>query len=441
MKSKPLPKTVGHHFSDILICKQRAWLHYHGDHKQKLPPPSPLRALMQEGLQIEKNIYDTRYPEGVLIPGILSASPEARAEATKTAMQRGEKAILQGYIQTEQGEGTPDVMELIGPDPTNQIGFSYRLGEIKRSESLKTAHIFQLSWYSELLKNSYNMNQNKGFFILGKNSNQTTNIDLSLYQADYQKTKTDLFHLRDSHLEPGPHLIQYCISCDWRGICMPQLKSQNHLSLIPGISISQTENLKEQNYHTWQDLLSVDDNFLSHLGLGNHEIAICRKGMSNLQNGLPPLRQFLNDEILNQAIVVSITYSQIPQKRKSQQSLKISSIHFENQHNIDSILVHHHNDIPSADLSPLISAKNLIFYSKMDLAVLKSIENNFPFTIKATHVNLVDILSSYVHYPFTSIELENLYEHIANYKNINPLQGANRVKAIREVLNWVRSSI
>ena len=199
------PKTVGHHFSDLLICRQKAWLHYHGDHSQKMPPPAHLRARQQEGQQIEELVYKNRYPYGLRIPGYREADLSVRKQLTQDAILHGEPIILQGYVATDQGEGTLDVMELVGPNPNSSLGFSYRVGEIKRSETLKTAHILQVSWYTELLERAYGQKVSEGFFILGAKGDQILVENLADYKADYDAQKEELFKLRDSKSDPGPH--------------------------------------------------------------------------------------------------------------------------------------------------------------------------------------------------------------------------------------------
>jgi hypothetical protein len=131
----PAPRRIaGHHFSDLLICPQRAWLAYHGDDGARLPDPAPLRSLQQAGKEHEAEMYERLYPDPVRIPERLPA--DERAAHTGRAIQSGAGVILQGYVQTADGLGVIDVLQREQADGASSGGPVYRVGEIKQSACL-----------------------------------------------------------------------------------------------------------------------------------------------------------------------------------------------------------------------------------------------------------------------------------------------------------------
>jgi CRISPR/Cas system-associated exonuclease Cas4 (RecB family) len=438
MPAAPIPRTVGHHFSDLLICRQKAWLHYHGDNHKKMKPPAHLRARQQEGHQIEELVYQSRYPNGVRIPGF-GRLAEERLTLTLDAMRQGTPVILQGYIQSDLGEGTLDVMECLGPDQTSSLGYAYRVGEIKRSETLKTAHILQVSWYTELLEQVCGQQVREGLFILGRESGQILVESLEDHRQNYIAQKADLFNLRDSGADPGPHLIPACLTCDWRGVCMERMIAEKHLSLAPALSRSQAEILRSQGYSTWYALAHAPDACLFAAGMGELEIDIMRNGVEALFRGYPPLRQLLRGDIFDDALVVSLEFSDLREQRREDDPLQPIAVHFEDGGGVQMIPVSYAPDgFARADLTPLTNGKKLVLFGGTDIGPIVSLYRQ-QFGTRPQITNLIDFIEDYVHSPLTGLELDTLVRYILG--QVEHPRGQARVPAIRRVLDWIRSSL
>src|SRR6185436_12984705 len=102
--------TSGHHFGALLQCQHRAWSDYFLDTTLKMPPPSFLVALQNDGIEHESEICDRLYPEAVKIPDRIPV--EERRHRTLKAMRGGAPAILQAYLSEDAGLGIADVLEL-----------------------------------------------------------------------------------------------------------------------------------------------------------------------------------------------------------------------------------------------------------------------------------------------------------------------------------------
>jgi len=440
MPNKPIP-TVGHHFSDILICKQKAWLHYHGDSRLKMKPPARLRAMQVEGQHLEAQIYETRYAGAVKIPGIGTKS-NIRSDKTIDAMRKGEPAILQGFVETSLGNGTIDVMERIGKDPGSTVGYSYRVGEIKRSEKLMTAHIMQVSWYTELLEQAFGQKTREAFFFLGGKDDQVHYENLENYRTDYQATKKALFELRDKEEGPGPHLMPACQTCDWRGLCMPQLLTENHPSLLPDLTQNHVMVLKSMGVKQWQDLDTVSDGALTDLGFNTFSIALIRKGRENLGNSYAVLRNNFRAELFDDAAYVSLEFEELRARHRQEDDghLRPIRIHWTDGENIHSEEIRY--DIQGnsqVDLMSLSRKSMLVLYGGADLGAFARIYRQNCQGIMPRLFDLLRFIETHVHVPFVGLELPYVLKHITHKEE--KTEGAQRVAAIRVTAEWIARSL
>lgn len=434
-----LPPTVGHHFSDILICKQKAWLHYHGNPREKLRPPVNLRVLQVEGQRLETEVYASRYEGAFKIPGI-GTKPHIRSVKTKEAMQRGEPIILQGYVETPHGNGTIDVMELVGPDSQSCVGYAYRVGEIKRSQNLMTSHIMQVSWYTELLEQAYGQTVTEGFFLLGAHNNQSHVETLEDYASDYQILKTSLFELRDTPTAPGPHLIPACASCDWRGVCMPTLVHSDHLSLLAVFTPVQVASLKSFGCTKWQDIQSISDQTFSEIGLTPFEIELVRNNFENVSNGLAALRNQFRKDLFDGAVAVSFDFQNLSPSRMDKTDLLPISVYWYQGSKLRTAKIQYDaNGIGRTGIKELLANKMLAFYGGTDIGAFAKILKNQPDIEYPELFDVFNFIEQNTHIPILGLELRSLIQHIMTKETTQT--GPKRAWAITQVLHWLSASL
>lgn len=428
--------TRGHHFSDLLTCPERAWLHYYANPKDQVRDPLYLRTLQQEGFEHERVIYELFFPDAVRIP-VLRNSAE-RYRLTVEAMQNGATAILQGYIHTDDGVGVLDILEKIGPDETSKTGYIYRVGEIKRSATLQTAHVFQAAWYTELLERTQGQIIHEACFFL--KSGERNYVDLRSTQADYEKAKAELFELRSTRLDPGPHLLKTCPSCHWRGVCMPDLIVNRHVSLVPGISRRQAATLRDMGVITWKDLSDMSDTALKALGMDEFDIAQVQAAVECLKEGTPPLRQPLRSDAFHNLKVLVLEFPELAEQRRAGLRPVPSAIHYEDgSGQIRRIDVVSENGVQTADLAPLSNNKQLAFYGATDRNTFMQIARQSGYR-SFKGLDIFSIVDTFIHTPAPGLELEALFAYIVN-KQVQQLSGSKRVKAVREVIRWISRSV
>ena len=253
MASGALKPTSGQFFSSLQSCPQRAWADYHLPAELKAKPPAFLGALQQEGIDHERRVYQEFFPDAEVIPA--SLPPAVRAQKTIEAIRSGVPAILQAYFIGEGRVGVADVLEWCAASP---VGHLYQVGEVKRSSTLAMAHVMQAAWYTELLADIQKQPWPEAFFILGDGSRHVVRLEetASIYAAQ----KAALGVLRSVDARPGPHLCRTCPSCTWRGVCMPELISADHVSLVPAVSRPSATRLRNQaGITSWQQLAAVTD--------------------------------------------------------------------------------------------------------------------------------------------------------------------------------------
>jgi predicted RecB family nuclease len=287
------------------MCSQRAWLDYHGDAKRKAKPPHYLSKLQQEGLDHERTVCETYYPNAVRIPE--TGSDAERASLTIQAMQSGSPAILQAYFMQNGARGIADILELVGPSNSSPTGHLYRVGELKLATALSTSHVMQVAWYHELLQAIQGQGVDDAFFILG--DMQRKEVSMSGVHDTFERCKNQLFQLQQDDSGPGPHLCRWCKSCPWRDVCVPTLASQSDVSLLPGLTRRLAQNLKMAGIQTWQQVIEMENSRLEQLGFDWRELAHIRASSQRLAVGEAVLRYSIRSDDLKKLIAVSIEFT------------------------------------------------------------------------------------------------------------------------------------
>jgi len=433
--SKPNP-TVGHHFSDLFSCPQRAWLHYYGNRRDQADDPAYLKALYHEGLVYERYIYENYFPNAYKVPQ--TKNKKKRQELTIDAMTRGESYILQGYLFDDKRIGVLDILECAGKNSSSRTGHIYRVGEIKRSAKLYTAHVLQAAWYAEMLGDIQGEIPNEVDFFLKGGGVQK--IHLQDYEQEYDAAKKDLKKIRESRVCPGPFLIKDCTSCHWRSLCMPELVEVEHLSLVPWITREKAQALSHMGITTWKQLTKTDDSILFQVGLSDFEIEQIRHSLGCLEQETPPLRYPLKKNLFQNSKIVVMEFTNIAQQRKAGLKPKPEALYFEDVSGlVETVEIHYEDGNYKADISNILDGKKLMFYGSTDVNAFKQVCKHNGQKTKQT-IDVFELVDRYVHSPVPGIELNVLTGHI---RETNPenLIGKNRVKAIRTVVDWIEGSL
>ncbi|MCY3010930.1 MAG: TM0106 family RecB-like putative nuclease [Planctomycetota bacterium] len=423
--------TVGHHFSSLLMCSQRAWLDYHGDPKQRAKPPNYLSKLQQEGLEHERTVCETHYPNAIQIPE--TGSDAERASLTIQAMQSGSPAILQAYFMQNGARGIADILELVGPSNSSPTGHLYRVGELKLATALSTSHVMQVAWYHELLQAIQGKGVDDAFFILG--DMQRKDVTMSGVHDTFERCKQQLVQLQQDSNGPSAHLCRWCKSCPWRDVCVPTLASQSDVSLLPGVTRRLAQNLKMAGIQTWQQVIQLENSRLEQLGFDWRELAHIRTSSQRLAVGEAVLRYSIRSEDIRNLIAVSIEFS--------------DGYRGADGHPLPRAIWIEAPDGPvpvslagdgswTSQVNSLVSPRGAALYGATEtVAFLKLLRQNDGPSIKC--LDVLDLVETVVHGPIRGLELSNVL-HVAEPGAAEPNNSRDRVLGLRSVINWLAGS-
>jgi hypothetical protein len=430
-KGGAIRPTVGHHFSSLLMCSQRAWLDYHGDPKQRAKPPNYLSKLQQEGLEHEQTVCETNYPNAIQIPD--SGGDADRAALTIQAMRSGSPAILQAYFMQDDARGIADILELVGPSQSSPTGHLYRVGELKLATALSTSHVMQVAWYHELLRSIQGPGVDDAFFILG--DMQRKDVSMSGVQDTFERCKQQLFQIRDDDSAPGPHLCRWCKSCPWRDVCVPALSIQSDVSLLPGVTRRLAQNLKNAGIQTWQQVIQEENSRLEMLGFDWRDLAHIRASSQRLAAGEAVLRYSIRSEEIRNLLAVSIEFAD--GYRGPDGHLMPRAVWAESPDGPVQIPLVGDGSW-TARVGSLLSSRGAALYGATEtVAFLKLLRQNNGPSVKC--LDVLDLVESIVHGPIRGLELSNVL-HVAEPGSAEPNNSRERVLGLRSVINWLAGS-
>ena len=422
---RPRP-TVGHHFGSLLQCPQRAWLDYWGSPKDKLAAPAFLFQHQREGFVHEAEMSRRLFPDAVTIPG--DGSPEDRKERTLEAIRRGAPSILQAYLSDGDGLGIADVLER--SDGGAAIP-TYRVGEFKRATSLKTGHLLQGRWDAELLHRLGVAVAPDAFFVLG--DGRRRDVSLADIHEVFESCTARLRVFRQPDSEPGPHFARGCITCPWRGVCVPELVSSEHVSLLPGVGREAARRLSALGVHTWRQAAVASDESLTAVGIEGTDAGRLRTAVGSLNAGKPVTRFNLRPSMFSDLTSIALEYTSRSAVGDTQEPPL--AICYEAEERVERIPVSAVGGAAwSADLSPLLRVGRLAVYGATDQAVILRLCK----AAKAPPPEFVDVfelIESLVHLPLIGLELAD----VAAYLGLPvPTSAAQRVASVRSIVDWLR---
>lgn len=414
---KPLS---GHVFSAYLRCPQAAWLHFHGNHADKAAPPAALRAMQLEGEEVEKKICESLYADACVIPN----DSKERQRLTLEAMARGEKTILQGSLAGERGIGIVDILQR--SDEGRNI---YSVGEIKRAKSLGIAHVFQAMWYEGLLSQIQGGSSGQMFFHLG--SDERLFVSTAEIKVDFEECQKKVLELRVLENEPGAHFQDNCSTCDWRNVCLPKMREEKHLSLLPSVTRKTAREFKEKGIRSWEDFGRLTEEELTLFGLSGREAKRIERAVKSLQNSKAVFRQMLNQKHLTSWLPLAIDDGFNPvelPERMPFHTLK-AGVHKRNFLKLGG------GEGTKVKLLKYFKDNTFVVYGVKDHISLDRVAIFYELE-KPTVINLVEIIEDFTHVPLETMQLEKVITILGRQiEPGDPLE--TKVRRIESLVQWL----
>src|SRR5215813_3968052 len=173
-------------------------------------------------------------------------------------MEAGAPAIAQAALQAGQWGGRADVLLRVD-EPSRLGGWSYEDVDTKLAQETKGGTILQLSLYADLLAGVQARPPNWAYVVTPETGYLRQPYRIAEYAAYYRRARrrfeeaiaADAIGTR--YPEPNPH----CEVCRWRLHCEDKRRSDDHLSLVAGISKVQRGELSTHDVATTEALAAV----------------------------------------------------------------------------------------------------------------------------------------------------------------------------------------
>jgi uncharacterized protein len=205
--------------------------------------------LQQLGLAHERAYIANLESQGLVIANLQDVgSEEIAMSETAAAMQRGTDAIVQAAVGSGSWFGRPDVLRKT-PRPSRLGGWSYEPYDCKLALETKAATVLQLSLYAELLAGIQG-NIPESMHVVPPNAGFVPETYRVLdFAAYYRSVKQRLENaVKNGGNGPAsyPEPMEHCEICRWRAECETRRRTDDHLSLVAGVSRLQCKQL-----YTW----------------------------------------------------------------------------------------------------------------------------------------------------------------------------------------------
>ena len=212
-----------------------------------------LDRIAQRGVQHERRFID-ELGTGQTVLDLDGVPLEEAAARTIEAMRAGAEVIYQGALFDGRRQGRPDFLLRIGR-PSDLGAWSYEVWDTKLARHPKASAVLQLCVYSELLARVQGVMPERMVLALGGSARETVPFRFADFGAYYRLVKTD-FEREISDADPAwplptrPDPVEHCEVCRWSEVCTKQLRAEDDLSLVAGISAAQRGQLRERDVVT-----------------------------------------------------------------------------------------------------------------------------------------------------------------------------------------------
>lgn len=182
----------------------------------------------------------------------------AFVEKTLEAMRGGADVIVQAALLDGIWSGRADV--LLRVEAKSDLGdWSYEVVDTKLARQTRGGTVLQLCLYSDLLAKVQGRTPEHMYVVTPASDFKRNKYPTAAYAAYYRQVRRALEHTlaaKDAAITyPDPR--EHCDVCRWRVECEAKRRSDDHLSLVAGISGTQIAELARRNVTTLAQLACV----------------------------------------------------------------------------------------------------------------------------------------------------------------------------------------
>jgi predicted RecB family nuclease len=234
---------------DLVQCPKRVALDAFGNPAERDATNPFVRLLWERGTLFERETIAK-----LQLPFLdLSKTDEAdREQLTLDAMSRGEPLIYGGRIRAGDLIGMPDLLrkEIGGYVPGDiKSGRGEEGGNDDHDGKPKVHYAVQLALYVDILEH-FNLSAGRRAFVWDIEGEEvaydfTTLSGQGLWD-DYEATLAEARAILARQLVPLPGYASVCELCHWHTICIAQLVAEDDLTLIPFLSRSDRDVMRDE---------------------------------------------------------------------------------------------------------------------------------------------------------------------------------------------------
>ncbi|MBW4641542.1 MAG: TM0106 family RecB-like putative nuclease [Goleter apudmare HA4340-LM2] len=267
-------------------CKRRPFLDIHGDRSQRDAPNELLVKLQQDkisyqlGVLAQFNYLQPDYPRG---------NWQAGQAATLDLMQRGVEYIRQGVLLVNYEDWSENLPEspsyegyrlLSRPDLLiKQPGEShfgdwiYVPANLELGKRPKQEYQVVAAFHAQVLAMVQGVTPDLAWLKL-RTKDTGYEVDLLKWRPQMQSILQELIQALESPNAPEVFISrQKCSLCHWYGECYAIAQSQNHLSLLPGVTPIRYTQLQALSITTLESLANTSPSELENLVGFDGEVA------------------------------------------------------------------------------------------------------------------------------------------------------------------------
>ena len=211
-----------------------------------------LELLRQRGLLHEESYVQHLKDSGCEVTRISGVEvSRAAVEVTAEAMRSGSQIIVQAALAGGGWAGRADVLRRVDI-PSDLGGWSYEVIDTKLGRETKCGAILQLSLYSDLVGAIQGSQPNFMYVVAPWTGFDPQAYRTGDYAAYYRLVRSWLESslARNGQIPNYPDPRQHCDICRWSRSCDARRRSDDHLSLVAGISNLQMDELRGRGVET-----------------------------------------------------------------------------------------------------------------------------------------------------------------------------------------------
>ncbi len=239
---------------DLLLyykrCHRRAFLDIYGNPTQQDPEQDFLRKLRQDSQAHQQAVLAKVNHQ---TPNYRSGDLQAAAKATLELMRQGTEHISQGVLlmQIERGVTLLSRPDLLVKQPGQSVfgDWAYVPTNIKLGMRPKPEYQIVAAFSAQLLADIQGVLPSTAYLILRRQDSYAVNLErwMPLMQSVLSECMATLL------LEQEPEVFisrQRCSLCRWYSSCYAIAQSQQHLSLLPGVTPTRYRDLQTLGFTT-----------------------------------------------------------------------------------------------------------------------------------------------------------------------------------------------